>query len=426
MSVLVAKRAEYQAKTAEAVALRDKIAANSAANTPNEDDQKAFDSLMDSALPALEKDIKRLEQLEEAEKKATVPAGESKTQGGNGGAPAKVEERFIKAPTIGEQIVNSDAYKSAIKSGRIPDGLKVSMELPGTMRGLEQKATFNLSGTGLDTTVNYINQPIVQVEQQRLMIRDLLSIGQTTQNSLVFIKETSFTNAADMVAEEGEKPEATFATSSANAPVKKIAVVAKVTDEMWSDFPMLRDYVNTRLRFMVEAKEEQQLLNGTGVGNQITGILQTSGIQTEAKGGDTNFVAFYKAITKIRAVGFYEPDGMAIHPTDWQTLRTATDGNTQFYGGGPFTNQYGAGPFPQNPALWGLTPVITTAIAQGTALIGAFKLGAQLWQRDGITVDSTNSNEDDFNFNRISLRVEERLALTVYRPLAFCTVTGIS
>ena len=78
------------------------------------------------------------------------------------------------------------------------------------------------------------------------------------------------------------------------------------------------------------------------------------------------------------------------------------------------------------PGPWGLRTVVTTAITTGTALVGAYKLGAQIWQRDGVTVDSTNSNEDDFNFNRISLRVEERLALATYRPLAFCTVTGIA
>jgi hypothetical protein len=55
--------------------------------------------------------------------------------------------------------------------------------------------------------------------------------------------------------------------------------------------------------------------------------------------------------------------------------------------------------------------VVTTAIAAGTALVGAFKIGAQIWQREGIRVEATNSNEDDFNFNRVSLRVEERLAL---------------
>jgi HK97 family phage major capsid protein len=357
--------------------------------------------------------------------RVTVTEGEGRKTQEN---PQLAVVNDIRQKSIGELFTESEAYKNAIKDGKINPNTRAIIEAKGFLFPGSQKATFTTTSTGLDSTVNYVTPPggMVMVEQQRLTVRDLLSVGETTMNSIPYIKETSFTNYADMVAEEGEKPEATLLTEDATAPVKKIAVVLKVTDEMYADFPMLRDYINTRLRFMVLAKEEQQLLNGTGAGNQITGILQTSGIQTQAKGGDSNFIAIHKAITKIRSVGFYEPDGIVIHPTDWQLLRIAVDGNTQFYGGGPFSDQYGSGPYPQNPMLWGLRPAITTAITAGTALVGAFKLGAQIWQRQGVTVDSTNSNEDDFNFNRITLRVEERLALAVYRPLAFCTVTSIA
>lgn len=362
----------------------------------------------------------------------TQPVNEAKAyRGGNDGG---IAQPFTGVKTIGEMFVESEAYKAAIGNAgpgeRLnPGQANIGVDLKGALFPSASKATFDTTSTGLDSSRNYI-PGIVMIEQQRLTIRDLLSVGQTSQNIVYFIKESSFTNYADMTAEEGEKPEATLATTTANAPVKKIAVVLKVTDEMFSDFPMLRDYINTRLRFMVEAKEEQQLLNGTGVGNQITGILQTSGIQTQPKGADSNFLAIHKAITKIRvaasSIGGYEPDGIVIHPTDWQIVRTTTDANTQFYAGGPFADQYGTGPYPQNPTIWGLKPVVTTAITAGTALVGAFKLGAQIWQREGIRVDSTNSNEDDFNFNRVTLRVEERLALTVYRPSAFCTVTSIA
>ena len=115
---------------------------------------------------------------------------------------------------------------------------------------------------------------------------------------------------------------------------------------------------------------------------------------------------------------------MVIHPTDWQLLRLAKDQNNQYFGGGPFTGPYGVGGI-AGDAYWGLKVVVTTAIAAGTALVGAFKLGAQIWQREGVKVETFNQNEDDVNFNRVTVRVEERLALTVYRPLAFCTVTSI-
>jgi HK97 family phage major capsid protein len=75
--------------------------------------------------------------------------------------------------------------------------------------------------------------------------------------------------------------------------------------------------------------------------------------------------------------------------------------------------------------LWGLPVVATNAIAQGTALVGAFQLGATLYRRDGLRLETTNSDASDFVYNRIAIRVEERIALAVFRPLAFSTVTAI-
>lgn len=366
----------------------------------------------------------------------TEPAGGSKAYGNApSGSDGVLSQPFAGVKSLGEQFIANEFYKKSTAGGKVENGLRVVNEMKGFLFPVGgTKATFNLAAGGLDSTINYVNMgnPIM-IEQQRLMVRDLLATGETTMNSIPFIKESTFTNYADMTAEEGEKPEATLALTTATAPVKKIAVVLKVTDEMFADFPMMRDYVNTRLSFSVKAKEEQQLLNGTGSGNQITGLLQTSGIQTQGCGSisATNPVvdSIHKAITKIRVAtgtaGGYEPDGIILHPNDWQILRLTKDNNYQYFGGGPFTGAYGNATQAVDQ-IFGLPVVKTTAIAAGTALVGSFKMGAQIWQREGIRVEATNSNEDDFNFNRVSIRVEERLALTVYRPSAFCTVTSIA
>lgn len=335
--------------------------------------------------------------------------------------------------SLGDQIIED------FKAGGSQRGVQRIFQAKGfvTSQGLAAspsgaKATFDTTAAGLDTSRNYVTPPggLILIEQQRLTVRDMLSAGETTQNTVYYPKEGIYVNGAEMTGEEGEKPEATLNITSASAPVKKIAVLIKVTDEMWDDFPMLRDYINSRLRFMVEQKEEDQLLNGSGAGNNITGILQTSGILTQARGGDTNLDAIHKALTKVRTpasgVAGYEPDTLVINPTDWQLLRLAKDGNNQYYGGGPFMGEYGVGNYLLFPPVWGLRPVVTTAIAAGTALVGAFRLGAQIFQRSGIDIKTFDQNEDDVNFNRKTIRVEERLALAVYRPSAFCTVTSIA
>lgn len=404
-------------KIKEADALNETMKSDEAQRTP--ENQKKFDELLEE-IETLQTEIVKENQLEKAKSFLSAPANTPKS------APvlelATVTPRNPVIQSVGAQFVESEAYKSTVGKSRMPH-TRVVHEAKGIVGPKQLKATFDTASTGLETYYNYLAGPIL-VEQERLTIRDLLAVGQTSMNAIPYIKETSFTNAATTVAEEGEKPEATFALEDATAPVRKIAVIARVTDEMWNDFPTLRDYINSRLRFMVEQEEEDQLLNGAGTGSSITGILNTSGIQTQALGADTRFDAFFKAMTKIRSTGFFEPDGMVVHPNDWQQMKLAVDGNTQYYGGGPFTGPYGNGGM-AGDVLWGKRVVVTTAIAEGTGLVGAFRLGAQIWQREGITVEATNSHEDDFQYNRMAIRVEERLALAVYRPKAFCTVTGI-
>lgn len=413
-------------KIKAAEALTAKMDADEAERT--EDNQKAFDDLCEE-VKSLQAEIVKENGLKEAKSLLEEPAHEAKSRGAFI-QPAQVRSR---AQSLGEAFVETEAFKNAAKawseSGRTRTSVALEMkDALITPSGI--KATADTASMGQETYINYQGNggmPVL-IEQQRLTIRNLLAQGQTTMNAVPYLREVSYTNAATSVAEEGLKPEASFVLEDVTAPVKKIAVTAKVSDEMWADFPSMRSYIDNRLRFMRAEREEALLLNGDGVGSNITGILQSSP-QTQAFASSTptnsdRAMAVHNAITKIRVIGKFEPDGMVVHPNDWEQIRLAQDENKQYYGGGPFTGAYGNGGIAVD-RFWNLPVVITTAISEGTALVGAFKLGAQIFDRTGVSVDMTNVNEDDFVTNRMTIRVENRLALAVYRPLAFCTVTGI-
>ena len=67
---------------------------------------------------------------------------------------------------------------------------------------------------------------------------------------------------------------------------------------------------------------------------------------------------------------------------------------------------------------------MTTNALENTALVGAFNQ-AQVYRKSGITVAISTENEDYFIYNKLAVRAEERLALAVYRPAAFCKVEAI-
>jgi HK97 family phage major capsid protein len=240
--------------------------------------------------------------------------------------------------------------------------------------------------------------------------------GTTDSNVISYYEETTFTNAAATVAEGAAKPESALDFTERTDTVRKIATWIPATSEFLEDNAGMRSYLEGRLRFMVEREEEDQLLNGDGTAPNISGILDRA-IQTVTSTNDID--AIYRAITEVRVDGLAEPTALVIHPLSWANIRLAKDGNDRYYGDGPF------GPL-QGDRLWGLPVRVTPLIAEGTALVGAFRPFAQVFRKGGIRVVASTEHSTYFTENKVAILAEERLALAVYRPSAFCSVTGLA
>lgn len=333
----------------------------------------------------------------------------------------------MSTKSIGAQFAE-DFVQQGFSSG---DRLSFGKDIAGFHNAIITEA-----GGGVGTVIPQYQPGIVPTLFRRLTVSDLLPQGTTSSPSIIYVQETAVTNAAATVAEGGLKPQSDITTAQVTEVVRKIATTAKISDEMVNDAGYIQSYVNGRLVLFVQLAEEDQLLNGNGTAPNLRGILNRTGLTAaQALGTDSRVDAIFKEVTKIRAGAFLDPDAVVLHPTDWQSIRLAKDANQQYYGGGPFgyaaygnpnqvvgdTSNLSAG----GDTLWGLRVVVTPAIAQGTALVGAFQLSAQVYRREGIRVEATNSNEDDFLRNLIAIRVEERLGLAVYRPAGFGTVTGL-
>ena len=321
--------------------------------------------------------------------------------------------------TLGDIVCNDPGLRAAVRNGWASN-TRVQIHVPNFDRF--SNATLSQSGSGL-TSIEQRPEVILQ-GVQRILVMDLLGQGATNNPTIRYIRESAFTNAATTVAEGASKPEATLELDQVDATVKKVAVFTRITDEMLQDFPQLSGYINTRLPLMVMITEEAQILGGDGLGSNLAGLLSTPGLQTRAVGADANADALYNALTLIRVNAKFEPDGWVVNPLDWETLRLSKDLAKQYYGGGPFTGAYGQ-KVENVETLWGKPVAITTAIPQGTALAGAFKIGAEVTRRMGLVIDMSNSEGDNFVKNLTTIRAESRLALQVFHPAAFCQVTGL-
>lgn len=273
------------------------------------------------------------------------------------------------------------------------------------------------------------DRTIVQALRIRLTVADLLGQGTVAGNAISYLVEGAMEGDFATVAEAGAKPQIHFVNpTQVTDALKKIAGWIKLTDEFIEDAEFLKSEIDNRLIYKLGYFEEQQLLNGPGTGSTVLGLLNRSGIQTEASASfattPTDWPdAIFRAMTKVEVNSGYPADGMVIHPTDYQTFRLQKDGNKQYYGGGFFEGPYGNGAVLDKPPLWGLRTVVTPAIAQGSVAVGAFKSVSTLYRKGGVRVETATQHASDFTSNLLTIRAEERVALAVRVPLGICKVT---
>jgi HK97 family phage major capsid protein len=260
----------------------------------------------------------------------------------------------------------------------------------------------------------------------------------TDQNAYVYLEETTFTNNAAEIAEAGDissAGEGALAFTERTESIRKIATFLPVTDELLADVSGIQGYVNSRLTTMMRLRMDNQLLNGNGSAPNLTGVLSKSGINTfdySSFSGELNRLGqVYQAITEIRKDSFVEPDAVVMHPSDWYQIVTAVTDQAGTSSAGYASKNpliVAAGGFGGDVAarLWGLKVVPSTAIAEGTALVGKFGGGdaAQIVMKQGVDLAVSDSHSDFFAKNQLAIRLTMRMGFVVYKPTAFCSITN--
>lgn len=310
-----------------------------------------------------------------------------------------IKKGYEMPKSLGESFATSDEFK-AFAEGRTS---KARLEIKNTITGQSGSPAANS-----DTIVSPQRQSgIVSGAFRTLRIRDVLPFGTTSSNLVEYTRELAFTNNAAEAAEAATKAESALTFELVSAPVKTIAHWLKLSKQVMDDAPALASYVDTRLRYGVDLRIDQQLLNGNGSGQNIGGLTK-SGNHTAFTpvSGDNAIDSINRAIYAVAAAD-YNATAIIINPADWGAIeRTKTNYGEYVFGS------------PQSlaPTLWGLPVVATNTMTSGKFMVGAMDVAAQVWNRQGTTVEMSEADDTNFQKNLVTVRAEARLALAIYRP----------
>jgi HK97 family phage major capsid protein len=304
--------------------------------------------------------------------------------------------------TLGAQFVKTAAFE-AFKSGGA------------------QKARAELKNTVTNTVGNTFSDRrpgIVEGAFRMFTLEDLLTSLPTTSTSIDYVRELAFTNAAAETTEGEAKPETSITTQLVSKPVATVAHWIKISKQLASDNAMLAAYINQRMIYGVNLRVENQIIAGNGTAPNMEGFTRagnftahgyTAASLTAAGLLNNRFDLIGKMLGDC-VVADFPADAIMVNPSDWWTMRLAKDSQGRYILGDPGSTVA--------PSLFGVPVVASNAMTADTVLVASLRNAATFYNREGVTVDMSESDSDNFTRNLITIRAERRCLLAVERPAA--------
>ncbi|MBY5976723.1 phage major capsid protein [Phaeobacter italicus] len=310
--------------------------------------------------------------------------------------------------TFGERFTESEEFKSFAANPRKGDSASVNFEAE-----LKADLTTTTGGAGgMGAAVHSTHIPgIMPLPQRRMTVRNLLMPGRTDGPLIDFDRETGFANNADMVAEGDLKPQSDITVEEVQTRTKVIAHWMRASKQTLSDVAQIRSIIDNRLLYGLGFKEEQQLLYGDNTGENLHGIVpQATAYSAPIAVGSETSIDKVRLMALQATLAEYPSTGIVMHPSDWAFIELLKDSEGRYIIGNPQGSLA--------PTLWGLPVVTTQAMQIDKVLVGAFDMGAQIFDQWSARIE-TGFQNDDFTRNKVTVLAEERLALAVYRPESF-------
>jgi len=339
----------------------------------------------------------------------------------NGGAPAVTETNGSNnsVKSLGELFTENKTYKSFGSHEENNKG-PFSISIPDFDYRQNALKTVMTTAAGW-APANPRTNTMIPFAQRQPRLADIIPTSPTQNTSVFYMTETTAlagTNAQVVTAENSAKFQNTLAFTQVESKVTLIATWLPVTLQQLDDVPGIQEVINNRMTTFLQLKEEDVLLTGTGVAPiNISGFL-VQVTQTQALGADTNIDAIFRAIQKVRTVGFTEPDTIVMHPNNFTPIALYKS-NTGEFGFNVTVDNAGV------TRLFGKILILTPAITANTALVGDFANFSHISKKMGLTI-TVGLNSDDFTLNKRTILAEMRESLEIYRINAFCTVTGLA
>lgn len=296
--------------------------------------------------------------------------------------------------------------KSMFSEKSFSDQIELLKKSSGNNVNLDVKAATSITlgsyaGTSLTTE---IDRSIVGPQTNMPFFRDIVNVAPIRGNKVTWINKSAVSNGAGMTAEGATKTQISWTYSEESADVKKITAYVKVSKEALDDLDFLRSEINTDLRQEIELKLDEQIAEGSGVGQNLKGILTyaptfaVAGTSLAAAVDGANRLDVLRSSVALIRKAKFRANYIAINPVD-AALMDMEKGDDNHYILPPFVTADGT-------RVAGTTVIESFSIDEGSFLVGDFTK-SNLRIREEININLGYEN-DDFTKNMVTILAEMR------------------
>lgn len=301
---------------------------------------------------------------------------------------------------LNEAIVEKqDEIRTLKKGGRVTLDLKTVADM-----------TFTNNFSTANVTTAYTRPGIIELPKRKLHIRELLqSGGMDNKSTFNYVKEVAGEEAPETAAEGATKNQFDLDLQEVQSPAQWIAGWIRVSRNMLDDITGFQTWANSRLMELLLREEDDQLLNGDGTSPNLSGITDTGNFTAYSGAETKNINILIGAIAQLEGYD-REANGILLHPDNYWGLALMASTTGEYVNPRIMTIDPNTGVL----RIAGVPVFRSTAATLNKFIVGDWVMGANLIIREPARVELFYEDGTNVRENKVTIRVEERIAFPVY------------
>jgi len=312
-----------------------------------------------------------------------------------------------------DKLMRSEAVQAVLKG----HSKQAGFDIPASVLNLQTKSVIvSDSGSGTYLAPSQPGGIVGASPMLAARLRDLIPISPATSGTVEWLKQTNskqlaapqYSSDSPALRDGAVKKESAFTLVPTVTPVITLAHHVQASRQILADNALLLDFLRAELFDGIERKLESQIIDGDGLNGEIDGLGNSSNYTalSGAQTSDTSVDLIRRAIGQLQAAG-YAPDAIVLNAADWASIELSKSLQEEYVAGNPRAALA--------PTLWGVRVFPSQYIDSGDFIVGAFAQTMRLWVRQEATLLVSESHEDTFVRNVLTMIGEARICLTVTR-----------